>query len=281
MIKVGPDIFNGWEKVFLGHYHAQQKLSDSVEYVGSPLQLSFGEAFQDKNIVIYNFENNKCTYIKNDFSPKHFILNEDELDNYSLEGNFVRLEVKDISSSSMLEVRKNLIEDKKVATMEIKQSIKKEELPIEVETTDEDIFQPKMVDEIEKEKKNKLVEASPDRRTSNLAIDINRPLDDLTKSCFPDVCISGNIQTPQDANWLTSVGNEVTGKIFIPPPSTNVVVPYESESQTNHNFSDANYLNEKMEMDYIKQQLSERNKKAQKEVQDAIDKNRDLFRFQA
>ena len=34
-------------------------------------------------------------------------------------------------------------------------------------------------------------------------------------------------------------------------------------------------------MDYIKQQLSERNKKAQKEVQDAIDKNRDLFRFQA
>jgi DNA repair exonuclease SbcCD nuclease subunit len=127
MIKVGPDIFKGWSKVFLGHYHAQQKLSDNVEYIGSPLQLSFGEAFQEKHIAIYNFENDKCDYIKNEFSPKHYILNEDELDNYNLEGNFIRLEVKDISSSSMLEVRKNLLEEKKVATMEIKQFVKKEE----------------------------------------------------------------------------------------------------------------------------------------------------------
>ena len=153
------------------------------------------------------------------------------------------------------------------------QSIEIEELPIEVETTDEAIFQPQMVDEIEKKIENKLVEASPEF--------IQSRLDAIKKSNFPDSYISGNIQTIPDANWLTSVGNEVTGKIFTPPPSTNVVVPYESESQTNQNFSDVNSFNEKMEMDYIKQQLSERNKKAQKEVQDAIDKNRDLFRFQA
>lgn len=127
MMKVGPSIFEKWDKVFLGHYHAEQKLTKNIEYVGSPLQLSFGEAFQEKHIVIYDMDKNKCEYIINDFSPKHFIINEDELDEYELNGNFIRLEVEDISSSKMVEIRKNLIEDKKVATMEIKQSIKKEE----------------------------------------------------------------------------------------------------------------------------------------------------------
>lgn len=127
MVKVGPNIFNDWKKVFLGHYHAQQHLSDIVEYVGSPLQLNFGEAFQEKYIVVYDIKNNECDYIKNDFSPKHYILQENEIDDYDLEGNFVRLEVTDISSASMSEIRKDLIENKKVSTMEIKQSIKIEE----------------------------------------------------------------------------------------------------------------------------------------------------------
>lgn len=127
MVKVGPGIFSNWDRVFLGHYHAEQKLSDNVEYVGSPLQLSFGEAFQDKHILIYDLSNDEKEYIINDFSPKHYIINENELDNYDLNGNFVRLEVEDISSNKMLEIRKNLIEEKNVSTMEIKQSIKKEE----------------------------------------------------------------------------------------------------------------------------------------------------------
>lgn len=127
MVKVGPSIFSKWSKVFLGHYHAEQKLTENVEYVGSPLQLSFGEAFQDKHILIYDLEKDSSEYVKNEFSPKHYIINESELENYELEGNFIRLEVQDISSSSMAEIRKNLVEDKKVATMEIKQFVKKEE----------------------------------------------------------------------------------------------------------------------------------------------------------
>lgn len=127
MVKVGPGIFNNWDRVFLGHYHAEQKLTETVEYVGSPLQLSFGEAFQDKHILIYDLSDDEKKYIINDFSPKHYIINENELDNYDLNGNFIRLEVEDISSNKMLEIRKSLIEEKNVATMEIKQSIKKEE----------------------------------------------------------------------------------------------------------------------------------------------------------
>lgn len=127
MTKVGPNIFDSWDKVFLGHYHAEQRMTDIVEYVGSPLQLSFGEAFQDKHIIIYDIEKNRCEYVNNDFSPKHYILNENELEKYKLEGNFIRLEVEDITSSAMSDMRKKLVEDKKVATMEIKQYIKKEE----------------------------------------------------------------------------------------------------------------------------------------------------------
>uniref|UniRef100_A0A6C0KRP3 AAA+ ATPase domain-containing protein n=1 Tax=viral metagenome TaxID=1070528 RepID=A0A6C0KRP3_9ZZZZ len=136
------------------------------------------------------------------------------------------------------------------------QSIESEELPIEVETTDKAISHPQMVNEIEKEK---LVESSPETRTSILDLDINSRLDNLTKTYFPDdnridrindrkqqlsrcaSYISGNIHTPPDANWLKSVGNEVTGKCFTPPHSTNVIVPYGSESQTNRNSSDYVY----------------------------------------
>ena len=165
------------------------------------------------------------------------------------------------------------------------ESIETEEAPIEVETTDEDIFQP-IVDEIEKEKKDKLVEASPELASPELVkrlLDIDSRLDALRKSNFPDdnydddnyindrtdrmndrkqklseykTYISGNIQTLPDANWLTSVGNEVTGKNFIPPDSTNVVVPYGSKTQTNENFPNANSFTDRM--NDRKQKLSER-----------------------
>lgn len=126
MVKVGPSIFKKWDRIFLGHYHGEQKLSETVEYIGSPLQLNFGEAFQDKHILIYDLETDERKYIKNEFSPKHLIINEGELDRFSLEGNFVRMEVSDITSSEMVEIRKNLIE-KNVSTMEIKQKPIKED----------------------------------------------------------------------------------------------------------------------------------------------------------
>lgn len=127
MVRVGPEIFKRWDRVFLGHYHAAQKLDDSVEYVGSPLQLSFGEAFQDKNIIVYDTHEDSCEYIKNEFSPLHFIISEDEIDKYPLEGNFVRVEVEDISSKAMSDMRQTLVENFKVSTLEIKQSRKREE----------------------------------------------------------------------------------------------------------------------------------------------------------
>jgi DNA repair exonuclease SbcCD nuclease subunit len=127
MVKVGPNIFKKWDKVFLGHYHAEQKLNDNVEYVGSPLQLSFGEAFQNKHILVFDTDSGKSEYIENNFSPKHYILNQAQLEEYNLEGQFVRLEVEDIASREMSEIRQKLVESSKVSSLEIKQAQKKED----------------------------------------------------------------------------------------------------------------------------------------------------------
>ena len=127
MVRVGSDIFDKWDRVFLGHYHAEQKLDEKVEYVGSPLQLSFGEAFQSKHVVVFETNSDEREYVENTFSPKHYILKEDEIEGLDLEGQFVRLEVEDMASRQMSDIRQQLVENSKVSSLEIKQIHKKEE----------------------------------------------------------------------------------------------------------------------------------------------------------
>lgn len=126
MVRVGPEQFDWWDRVWFGHYHAEQKLNERVEYIGSPLQLSFGEAFQKKHILVYDFDKQKSEYIENTFSPKHLILKESELNDHDLEGNFVRVVVDDISSSNILDMQKDLRDKQKVGSLEIKQAPKDE-----------------------------------------------------------------------------------------------------------------------------------------------------------
>jgi DNA repair exonuclease SbcCD nuclease subunit len=126
MVKVDSDTFKGWDRVFLGHYHAAQQLDAAVEYVGSPLQLSFGETQQTKHILIYDLHDNKKEYIENDFSPKHLILSESQLSKHNLKGQFVRIAVDDISASNVVEMQRTLAEQG-VKEIHISQAPKKEE----------------------------------------------------------------------------------------------------------------------------------------------------------
>lgn len=108
MTRVDADSFTGWDKVWLGHYHGQQKAGPVVEYIGSPLQLNFGEAFQHKHIIVYDLEDGKTEYIRNKFSPQHFIIPESDLDKYDVQKNFIRLEVSDVGSVDLLELKKEV-----------------------------------------------------------------------------------------------------------------------------------------------------------------------------
>lgn len=120
MIKVGSSIFQNWKQVFLGHYHAAQTIDGNVEYVGSPLQLNFGEAFQPKHVIIYHPESDIKEYVENEFSPKHFIIKPEEKNKYNLTGNFVKLITERLDTQGFASARKEFMEDFGAKTFEVK-----------------------------------------------------------------------------------------------------------------------------------------------------------------
>lgn len=127
MTFLDTNAFTNWDWVFLGHYHGHQILDNKVEYVGSPLQLSFGEAFQKKHIIIYDLETHEKEYVENDFSPQHYIIPVSDLDKYDLENNFIRLEVEDLTSSDVVEVKTDLKSQHKLGSLEICQKPRTEQ----------------------------------------------------------------------------------------------------------------------------------------------------------
>lgn len=81
-----------WEKVWLGHYHYGQKVSKQVEYVGSPMQLTFGEAGQAKCVAIYDLETLHTTYVENKVSPKfHIVENQSQVDALDMTNAYVQM----------------------------------------------------------------------------------------------------------------------------------------------------------------------------------------------
>tara|TARA_Y100000034_G_C6883077_1_gene404974 strand:- start:151 stop:1218 length:1068 start_codon:yes stop_codon:yes gene_type:complete len=122
MVKVGTDTFKEWGRTFLGHYHCAQKLSPYVEYVGSPLQLSFGEALEKKYAIIYDFENDESEYYLNDFSPQHLIIYAKDIPKHDLTGNFVKIIVDDIAATDLIDLRDDLTSKYNPRSLEIIQN---------------------------------------------------------------------------------------------------------------------------------------------------------------
>ncbi|RTK95644.1 MAG: hypothetical protein EKK64_06195 [Neisseriaceae bacterium] len=125
MVTISPKLFKDYKHTFLGHYHAEQRVTNKVEYIGSPLQLSFGEAFQEKHIILFDGETGEKKYIKNTFSPVHLIIPIEDKDKYSLEGNFVQIKVENLGSTDLLSMKKDILNNNNIGSLEIKQSKKK------------------------------------------------------------------------------------------------------------------------------------------------------------
>jgi DNA repair exonuclease SbcCD nuclease subunit len=119
MTLVNASLFKGWDQVFLGHYHAAQKIGDNIEYVGSPLQLSYGEAFQGKHILIYDLKNKTKQYVDNTFSPKHYIFPADDPRLLQIKDKaFIRIQVEDLLSPENVDLQHKLFENEN--TFEVK-----------------------------------------------------------------------------------------------------------------------------------------------------------------
>lgn len=125
MLVVGPELFKDYRHTFLGHYHQEQRVTETVEYIGSPLELNFGEAFQEKHIIIFDTEDNTCEYIVNDFSPRHLILKPEDKDKYDLNKNFVRFYIDDIATTDLITLRKEILSQNEVGSLEIRQEKKR------------------------------------------------------------------------------------------------------------------------------------------------------------
>jgi len=108
MIKVSKDSFSHWKHVFLGHYHSPQQISDNIEYIGSPLQLDFGEAFQKKHLIIFDFKSKEKQYIENTISPKHLVIKDDDIDNHEIKNNFVKIQTSNVGTVDLVNLKNQL-----------------------------------------------------------------------------------------------------------------------------------------------------------------------------
>jgi DNA repair exonuclease SbcCD nuclease subunit len=109
MVKIDENVFNNWNRVFLGHYHAYQEITNKIRYIGSPLQLNYGESFDKKYIAIYDTGTEKTELIENTFSPKHFIIKPEDINKFKFgKRAFIRVQVQDANSPDNIEIQKSI-----------------------------------------------------------------------------------------------------------------------------------------------------------------------------
>ena len=102
---INANILSKFDKVFLGHYHKAQDIGN-ITYVGSPVQLSFGEEWSDKGVTMWYPKTNEFKFIKNPYYEcyKTIISLDEEVD-----GKFVKYMTDGLLDSAEIErIRKAL-----------------------------------------------------------------------------------------------------------------------------------------------------------------------------
>jgi len=98
-----------YQRVFLGHFHAKQQVTKKIEYIGSPLQLSFGEAMDQKGFIIFDPESMNTEFIENNFTSKYFILPYDaNFSQYNLENSYLKVIASQSSKIDQLTLKEEI-----------------------------------------------------------------------------------------------------------------------------------------------------------------------------
>lgn len=88
--------------VITGHFHMseiRQYKNGKIVYVGSPMELSWGEAYTKKYIWVLDIEQSQMRAIENTISPKHLIFKSSQVRNNLTEyrgliaNNFIRIQI--------------------------------------------------------------------------------------------------------------------------------------------------------------------------------------------
>jgi len=87
------NLFKNIKKVFSGHYHIRQE-KDNIIYVGTPYQLNFADAGNQKGFYILDTETDEIEFIANEYSQKYLVIwlgndiyNSDNIDLKELDKN--------------------------------------------------------------------------------------------------------------------------------------------------------------------------------------------------
>lgn len=109
------DLLKKFNYIFSGHFHKAQKRvysTGTIQYIGNPFQINYGEAEDDKGYTILDLDTGKYTFVKNKISPRFIKLTLSKLITLKYENlpvfikdNFIRLSVdKNITVEDMDEL---------------------------------------------------------------------------------------------------------------------------------------------------------------------------------
>jgi DNA repair exonuclease SbcCD nuclease subunit len=119
-IQRSNDILNSYKKVFLGHFHIKQFIEPNIQYLGSPLHLSYGDAMTDRGFFILNTENLNVDFIENKISPRYYILpyNED-FSKYDLNNSYLKILIPQSCKSNWIEIKDSITNNYNVLSIDI------------------------------------------------------------------------------------------------------------------------------------------------------------------
>jgi len=94
-------------RTFAGHFHLRDT-KGNVTYVGSPYEITWNDAGNQKGVYIVNLRNMEEKFIPNEISPKHIKIytSQAEQDFSTLTGHFIKIIIdNDISEADLLKLK--------------------------------------------------------------------------------------------------------------------------------------------------------------------------------
>jgi len=102
------DLFKDYTLVFTGHFHRHQS-KDNIVYVGSPIQLNFGEMNQKKGFVVFNDTTGGWKFEEYTKAPKFIKIDINDFQTFDPTNKFVGVKI-DKKIENFVKLRKILFE---------------------------------------------------------------------------------------------------------------------------------------------------------------------------
>ena len=95
--KTSPnEIISKSKMVFSGHYHLREERiyrNGKIVYIGSPYQINWGERTNIPGYYILDTENLSYTFKENTVSPRHFIINAEDVEYDKIKNNIIKVQI--------------------------------------------------------------------------------------------------------------------------------------------------------------------------------------------